>query len=402
MKWWLGVWCVGAWLLLASNGKPVLPLEDGALGAAATAMRPFSGTGRVLSAQGTPLSEVNVTLQSPEGDAWYERVVTDAEGRFSFTKKPARFSVAARHSLGEVTTRALAATELVEAGSDPLVLVLVPPVELGGSVVDLNGDAVANAQLSLARAGNADADSDGPPASTTPRSWATSDVQGRFALLAPAPGDYLMKVWAPGFVPRELLVELTGANGAERIELTPFRDVRGVVVDPNGMPVADAVVLACDAATELTTAADGSFVLPVGTVGCSAFAQHPRFSASATKPVRGGRDLRFELQPGGAIRGTVTDPSGRFAPDVRLEIIDYSPPEGAYRFPLERFSESLRVIREFRFGPLSPGTYTLRAFRRGDEEGSYAVIVDSGSIEVGPGATARGVHLIVPPSESTE
>lgn len=400
MKWWFVVLCVGAWLLFASKGEPVAR-RDGVLGAAADVVRPFSGTGRVLSAEGMPVSGASVTLQSPEGDAWYERVVTNQDGGFSFEQPPARFRVLARHALGEVTSPVLDQTELVETRSDPLVLVLVAPVELTGSVVDGKGDAVAHAQLSLARVADPGSTAEERRPSA-PQSWATSDDQGRFGLIAAAPGEYLVKVWAQGFVPREILVQLSGANAIERFELTQFADVRGVVVDPQGRPLANAVVLACEGATELTTAADGGFVLPVSSVGCTAIAHHPGFAASPAEAIRGGHALRLQLTPGGTIRGLVTDPSGRFAPGIEVDVTEYRPAEGAYGFPIERFSKTLRVIRDFRLGSLAPGTYSIRAFRQGDEDGNNAIAVDVEGIVVQAGATTRGVHLIVPAPESIE
>ncbi len=396
LKWWFGVLCVGAWLLLASKGEPV-PRRESVLAVAEVA-RPFSGSGRVLSAEGTPVSGASVTLQSPDGDAWYERAVTQPDGRFTFRQVPPHFRVLARHDLGEVRSPVLDADELVETRSDPLILVLVAPVEFTGSVVDSKGDAVAHAQLSLSPAGS------NPEARdvSTVRSWATSDEQGRFGLIAPAPGEYLVKLWAPGFVPREMLVQLSGAFDSERFELSPFSDVRGVVVNPDGRPLANAVVLACDGATELVTAADGGFVLPVSTVGCTAVAHHPEFSASPAAVIRGGHGLRLQLSSGGAVRGLVTDPSGGFAPDVEVQVTEYRPAEDAYAFPIERFSQTRRVLREFRLGSLAPGTYSLRAFRRGDDEGSGSLAVDVEGIVVQAGATTRGVHVVVPATESSE
>jgi hypothetical protein len=397
MKWWFGMLCVGAWLLLASKGEPV-PRREDELAVAGDA-RPFSGRGQVLSAEGTPVSGASVTLQSPEGDAWYERTVTEPDGRFAFRQVPPRFRVVARHTLGAVNSPVLDAAELVETRSDPLILVLVAPVELTGSVVDPKGDAVAHAQLSLSPTSGSNQEA---PDASAARSWATSDEQGRFGLIAPSPGEYLVKVWAPGFVPREMLVQLSGAFDSERFELSPFSDVRGVVVDPGGRPLANAVVLACDGATELVTAADGGFVVPVSTVGCTAVAQHPEFSASPAAAIRGGRGLRLQLRSGGSVRGLVTDPSGGFAPGVEVEVTDYRPAEGAYGFPIERFSRTLRVIREFRLGSLAPGTYSLRAFRRADDEGNGGMVVDVEGIVVQAGATTRGVHVVVPATESSE
>jgi hypothetical protein len=212
----------------------------------------------------------------------------------------------------------------------------------------------------------------------------------------------VVKVWAQGFVPREILVQLSGASEIERFELTQFADVRGVVVDPQGRPLANAVVLACEGATELTTAADGGFVLPVSSVGCTAIAHHPAFAASPAEAIRGGHPVRLQLTAGGAIRGLVTDPSGRFAPGIEVDVTEYRPAEGAYGFPIERFSETRRVIRDFRLGSLAPGTYSIRAFRKGDEDGNNAMAVDVEGIAVQAGATTRGVHLIVPAPESIE
>lgn len=397
VTWWFALLCVGAWLLFASRGEPVPRRESGL--PVVRAARSFSGRGQVLSAEGKPVSGASVTLQSPEGDAWYERAVTESDGGFAFRHVPQRFRVVARHRLGAVKSPLLDATELVETRSDPLILVLVAPVELTGSVVDSKGDAVAHAQLSLSPVAGSNP---GARDVSAARSWATSDEQGRFGLIAPAPGEYLVKVWAPGFVPREMLVQLSGAFDSERFELSPFSDVRGVVVDPGGRPLANAIVLSCDGATELVTAADGGFVLPVSTVGCTAVAQHPEFSASPAAAVRGGHGLRLQVSSGGAVRGLVTDPSGGFAPGVEIEVTDYRPAEGAYAFPIERFSQTLRVLREFRLGSLAPGTYSLRAFRRADDEGNGGLVVDVEGIVVQAGATTRGVHVVVPAMESSE
>jgi hypothetical protein len=139
---------------------------------------------------------------------------------------------------------------------DKIDLVLRAGVLLSGTVQDINGGAIAGAQVRVQTAGGFET------LGEKRRFWSppvVSAKDGAFALWVEPGGVDIMAV-ADGY--GESSVE-ADAPTAVVILLTPEGTVTGTVVDPGGQPVGGATVVAAslDMTRETLTAADGTFTL---------------------------------------------------------------------------------------------------------------------------------------------
>jgi hypothetical protein len=327
--------------------------------------------GRVLDAEGIAVPQVSVQFISAATSA---TTTTDARGQFGF-ELPAiqHFRIRAqRADCGSVESAELDASP---AGS--LVLVLPPMTTLTGRITDARGNAVPRALAKLV--GN---DSSGDRLTV-------ADGDGRYAFACVAPGPRRLTMWARGFSPATIDVDV-GSSGVDRdARLRPAPPVRGVVVDPSGRPVTFARVTACSGKQREEALSDeqGNFELPPLTVGCSIRAHHPRFAASRPVVIAAGRALSVRLEPGGAFEARVTDARNR--------------PIGAFSVTLTAFDPALGELSESRIGETHS---ELRGAFHWDElaPGTYGITVEaddlapwSSTIRVESGKVARGLHVIL-------
>lgn len=152
-----------------------------------------------------------------------------------------------RASAPTATTKSTTPTPSRDRGSQPIRLTPAIAVEqaegslgaFSGHVVSsLNGEGVANAELTFELAGGAHSARTGP--------------RGEFHFKPPFPATYqLGAIRAPGFLPfapawGESPVSLTAVKGSHieglKFVLTPAREYVGRVVDPSGKPVAQAQI----------------------------------------------------------------------------------------------------------------------------------------------------------------
>jgi hypothetical protein len=229
--------------------------------------------------------------------------------------------------------------------------------------------------------------------------WLGTDAAGSFGSPRVAPGLHTVTAAARGFASRAVAVDVEADVAELTLTLPLAPSPRVLVVDPEGRPVSDAVVVACADSAEVTlrSGSDGTVRFGPGATGCAARAHHARFAHSA--PVRlGARLATLRLERGGAIEGVVTDPGGRALFDGEISVSSFEPGESEQ--PLHGSSPelSLPLGREFRFSGLAPGVYALAVFRRVRSEGCVGTeLLASTSFEVAGGRVVRGVHVVVEP-----
>ena len=172
--------------------------------------------------------------------------------------------------------------------------------------------------------------------------------------------------------------------------------VRGVVLDPDGKPVARAFV-SCNGkpkGKELfdTTDADGKFKLPDDADGCRATARHPEYSPSSEARLDKGRANEIRLRSGGAIDGVVVDEHGTGVAPVLVAVESYvntgdseeTPPASGRAKSFEARSGAFTLEK------LAPGRYVLTASAEGRPP------AHSGPIDVESGRTTRGAKIVLP------
>jgi hypothetical protein len=271
-----------------------------------------------------------------------------------------------------------------------------PPGQLrvSGRVVDSHGDPIADAEVWLE---NMSVEGGSNP------SWLGADSNGRFNAPQAPSGLYTITAAARGFLPRAIAVELDTDVGDLRLELATAPPPRALVVDPEGRPVALAIVAACSNQsneTTLVSASDGTVDFGPGASGCLATAHHARFSHST--PVRLASENRatLRLERGGAIEGVVTDSNGRALSDATISVTTFNP--AASEGPLAGSMPDLGVAfgRDFRLSGLAPGVYVLGVNRRArrDEDENVGELA-SATFEVEAGRVVRGVHIVVDTSD---
>ena len=126
--------------------------------------------------------------------------------------------------------------------------------DISGTIIDIDGQPVANATVAIAGGG----------------ATATTAADGTFTLAKVPAANLTIDVTAEGFTPRQLTV--LGARTALQLQVTvvrlappappPTRTIGGVVTDASRAPVAGATVRVRGTELTATTAADGTFSLP--------------------------------------------------------------------------------------------------------------------------------------------
>jgi len=182
------------------------------------------------------------------------------------------------------------------------------------------------------------------------------------ASVAPAP-----PVAAPSAAPRRLqatAVQPARAGGSA----APADDgpVTGVVLDPDGHPIAKATV-ACDDRDQTLAAItdeEGRFALAAAASGCLAVARHADFVGSERVALVAGRPNTLRLERGGAIEGDVVDERGAPVASFILAVESYQGPanDGA---PVGQTRSIQDPRGAFTWEKLVPGRYVLTASAEG-------------------------------------
>ncbi|MGK3998346.1 carboxypeptidase regulatory-like domain-containing protein [Sorangium sp. So ce1024] len=168
--------------------------------------------------------------------------------------------------------------------------------------------------------------------------------------------------------------------------------VRGVVLDPDGRPVAGATVR-CSEEPGLSASVDaeGRFELPPEADGCNAIAALPPFGDTVPTRVTAGGDNALHLIAAGSITGEVVDPSGRPVEAYLLAIESFVPAgSGAHASVNGRARKVSDPGGAFQLDDLAPGRYVLTASAAGRPPARSA------PVDVEAGRTARSVRIVLP------
>lgn len=149
-----------------------------------------------------------------------------------------------------------------------------------------------------------------------------ADAFGRLTVRL-LPGRYVLLAQAPHHAPvtRKITLRTDEPTSEARIALAPAPRVRGVLVDEEGAPIADAVVALGAAfdpkarAMRVRTEADGSFSLPVSqgqdvTVSARGGGKVARMAFGVLSSPFGLDDVRLVARAGREVEGVVTRPDG--------------------------------------------------------------------------------------------
>lgn len=151
--------------------------------------------GRVLGSDGEPAGNVRVSWESSLPGVGGSSVTADATGRFRFHGvKPGPATVSAWHP-----ERGQASREVVlHPGREHVELILGPGLQVAGRVVGPEGQPVTQGR---ARVHPVTANPSPAQMRSFMRSMTRLGPDGSFAIPVEAPGDYGLRVEAPGFVP---------------------------------------------------------------------------------------------------------------------------------------------------------------------------------------------------------
>lgn len=327
--------------------------------------------GRVQWPDGSAAAGARITVAplDPSGIAWHHlekarspegstRSASDGAFRARGLRPGAYALYAELESEAAGGARWSARVTSVEAPSTDLVLTLALPAPHAGRVLDDGGGEVEAFTVTARRA-------DWPtwmqgPSAQVERTF--EDAAGRFELDVD-PGEWRLSVRAEGHLAGEDRTVQAPGEDPEPFVLTRTARLAGTVLDPNGLPVADAEVRVAAESPEgrngvERTDAEGRFVF--GSVGPGPLALEATSSAWAPSGEQrldslpgdelAGRTLA--LTRGGSVAGIVHDVTG--APDVGRTIVAQSE-RGDVR---EALSDA---GGRFRFDHLAPGRHQVIA-----------------------------------------
>jgi hypothetical protein len=267
--------------------------------------------GRVLDERGGGIADAEV--MSSDG----RTSISDAGGRFAFEHLIASVRISARHAgylKGEGEARVGDGDREVN-----LDLTLARALgRLGGQVVDARGGGVAGARVTVTPRGGEAA-------------RASTDAGGRFLLEGLADGPYRVEVERAGLP--SLRLSAIEASAEARLVLEDGGGVEGEIFDPRtGLPPPDLrLELVLDGERRAVLVQGRHFSatgLPTGPARLVARARgYPRVER-AVEILAGERpgeitvrDVRIELELGGAVRGRVRDDRGEPAVGVAVEVM---------------------------------------------------------------------------------
>lgn len=281
-------------------------------------------------------------------------------------------------------------------------LVLGPGRQVHGTTVDTDGNAVAEANVSLLWPLD---QSDYRSPFETPAVTTTTDAQGAFVFPAVAPGDYALRMRHPEYAdrpPAEIDVPAGDANlDLGDLTLVSGGTIRGVVIGADGERVAGAWIRAQArnrfgrTARTATADADGRFrleglstdLVDLGVRG----AGYPLLVRPGVR-VDGEDPILIELLDGGIVTGRVVDAGGSGAGGVpvrlRREHDRRSGGSPLLRGPRDSFPRRVTDAEgRFRFDEVPPGAWSAEA-----RKGAEAAKVET--FELGAGAE-REIELVL-------
>ena len=328
--------------------------------------------GRVVSAQGRPLSAVKLTLNRSEAELAARdaqaglasaEAMTDEKGMFWFAHQTSgRFQLRAQApGFAPLVVPVL----LVDRETVTSALRLDPLQLIEGTVLDAQGKPVPQALIFSWPAG-------GPRSGVVE---ARSGADGRFALAGVSTGIWSILAEAPGFSTLQVArVEVPARDLTLRLE-GESRTMGGLVmIDDNKPAVGARVILGgpdSPGPREAKTNDRGIFLfhgLGFGRYAVRA-SQGSRVSVSQRVTIEEGTSfippVRLRLGPGLQVTGRILDDQGRALPGAHLELLAI-PPDDAPELTVSSVSGA------FTLGPMPTGGYQLTARAAGHAPGGVA------------------------------
>lgn len=290
------------------------------------------------AATGAPAAGIVLDAQPNDGST--SSVVTAADGTYTFKQlRPGQYIVALRPGQDldkTLTAKAVEGVTLASGAAKTGVdLSLIPGVMLTGTVIAADdGSAIAGAPIGIYSAAH-------PRPGSSPQN-VSSDSTGHFSARVP-PGDDLVYVMsdtpADGFGrPSPDHTTITIADGATgtvefRLPRVLTSVIKGKVVDPDGNPVAGAMVyvssdqLPMYQQNGITAGADGSFqtipMLRAGKIEVRARFGNmgTRKAIVLTRTSPSEQVIHLEKDALGSISGRVVDPQGQPIRSAKIELI---------------------------------------------------------------------------------
>lgn len=181
-----------------------------------------------------------------------------------------------------------------------------------------------------------------------------------------------------------------GAQEQHDIRLAAAPSVEGVVLDPDGSPIARARVVCSDGdgVSPALTHADGRFVLSPMAAGCTAVASHRSYEDSEPALLQPGPDNQLQLSRGASISGTVISSSGGTVERFTVTVESFKPADGKSRAGRTGTREDvIDGSGRFSLQGLKPGAYVLSVNADGYPS------KQSGNIEVAASERRTGIRI---------
>jgi protocatechuate 3,4-dioxygenase beta subunit len=275
---------------------------------------------------------------------------------------------------------------------DELTIVIGTSQNISLSVLDTSGRPIPNASLTLR----------GPHIPKPTPLTLSPDGRARRSQLAE--GVYTAIATAPGYVTEQIELELLAEDGPELVRelvMEPTSGLTGSVIDHESKPVRSAQIkITCQnhsAPTTILSDYQGNFRLPSASGSCHLQAFHPQHSPSEATTADGNAPATLAMRPGLFIHGQVTDPRGIAVTSYTLTVDRVEGTDG-HTFNPRHFSP-LQVedaSGRFKLGPLTPGTFDLRATPAQMGHGTAE------ALSLKPGADLTDVKIVVEPFGKVE
>ncbi len=393
----------------------------------------ISAAGIVVDEAGRPVADARIQAAPAPGSRGFRSLSMEvwrsgglarsaASGRFTLSRLAAGVPYALRvRREGFAPADAELPARQAGVAAPEIRIVLHPGRTAHGVVIDGNRRPVAGAQVALE-----------PSRATDPRArirqvidpldlpGVATDGAGRFEMKGLPAGTYDLTVRAKGFapltVPALAVPDGKGTTDLGTVQLAPGATVRGVVVDAQGEPVAEAEVLAqgggrAEIARFLNglegpsavTAGDGSFALEDLAPGAplDLIAIHPGYAPGEAPGVAvpSAAPVRIVLQPTSRVSGRVTGSDGKPVAGANVGL-DESSRGSAQRLWEISLRASHKAVTDdagsFSFEGVSPGPIALVA-----DAPRHQVQALTG-LEVKPGQDLSGVEIVLPAAAAVE
>ncbi|HEY4592875.1 MAG TPA: carboxypeptidase regulatory-like domain-containing protein, partial [Thermoanaerobaculia bacterium] len=389
--------------------------------------------GIVVDEAGQPVVGARLKASPKEGPRAYRSAAAWGSGGFARSAASGRFRLAGltagviyelrAEREGFAPSRVELPARQAGAPAPDLRVVLHPGRTAFGMVIDGRRRPVAGAEVSLRPTLPADLIARARELRNPERIPASTGASGRFEMKNLPAGTFDLTVRARGFapitVPALAIPEGKGATDLGTVQLAPGGAVHGMVVDPQGEPIADAEVQAKGAdrdgqafresrpgdvgAGSAVTAADGSFTLEdlAPGVALDVSVTHPGYGPGGAPGVAVPSEtpIRVVLQPVARVSGHVLGPDGK--PVAGASVALHESPRrlgGAF------FQASSRHLHEgvtddegaFAFADVAPGPFQMSASAPGHQRAELR------GLEVKPGQDLSGIAIQLPAGATVE